>query len=218
MNKKAKITLIISGLTTIIISAFLTLYYCFINKEHEGMIDWWAIVLLIIPMLMMIFSRIILYLNKEDIEESYKNKNFFEKIWVTIKNLITLISEVLILPFFFIYLIIELFYVSSYPTKKEFKKLLNKGFKYKKNNNVYILSKDKIVIEILYSLEDYYISFDNGQNFVRVEESELGFQYNRDELKWRLKEYQCAHPVDRQRGDAKPPLSYFVDFLDNFIK
>ena len=166
----------------------------------------------------MIFSRIILYLNNEDIEESYKNKNFFEKIWITIKNLITLISEVLILPFFFIYLIIELFYVSSYPTKKEFKKLLNKGFKYKKKNKVYILSKDKIVIEILYTLEDYYISFDNGQNFIRVEESELGFQYNRDELKWRLKEYQCAYPVDRQRGDAKPPLSYFIDFLDNFIE
>lgn len=218
MNKKAKITLIISGLTTIIISAFLALYYCVINKEHEGMMDWWAIVLLIFPMLMMIFSRIILYLNNEDIEESSKNKNFFEKIWITIKNLITLISEVLILPFFFIYLIIELFYVSSYPTKKEFKKLLNKGFKYKKKNKVYILSKAKIVIEILYSLEDYYISFDNGQNFIRVEESELGFQYNRDELKWRLKEYQCAHPVDRQRGDAKPPLSYFIDFLDNFIE
>lgn len=218
MLKKAKTILIISGIATIIIFAFFALYYCVINKEHEGMIDWWAIVLLIIPMLMMIFSRIILYLNNEDIEESYKNKNFFEKIWITIKNLITLISEVLILPFFFIYLIIELFYVSSYPTKKEFKKLLNKGFKYKKKNKVYILSKDKIVIEILYSLEDYYISFDNGQNFIRVEESELGFQYNRDELKWRLKEYQCAHPVDRQRGDAKPPLSYFIDFLDNFIE
>ncbi len=218
MLKKAKTILIISGIATIIISAFFALYYCVINKEHEGMIDWWAIVLLIFPMLMMIFSRIILYLNNEDIEESYKNKNFFEKIWITIKNLITLISGVLILPFFFIYLIIELFYVSSYPTKKEFKKLLNKGFKYKKKNKVYILSKDKIVIEILYGLEDYYISFDNGQNFIRVEESELGFQYNRDELKWRLKEYQCAHPVDRQRGDAKPPLSYFIDFLDNFIK
>ena len=218
MNKKVKITLIISGLTTIIISAFLALYYCFINKEHEGMFDWWAIVLLIIPMLMMAVSRIVLELNNEDIEESYKNKNFVEKIWITIKNLITLISEVLILPFFFIYLIIDLFYVSSYPTKKEFKKLLNKGFKYKKKDKVYILSKDKIVIEILYSLEDYYISFDNGQNFIRVEESELGFQYNRDELKWRLKEYQCAHPVDRQRGDAKPPRSYFVALLDNFIK
>ena len=218
MLKKAKTILIISGIATIIISAFLALYYCVINKEHEGMIDWWAIVLLIFPMLMMIFSRIILYLNNEDIDESSKNKNFFEKIWITIKNLITLISEVLILPFFFIYLIIELFYVSSYPTKKELKKLLNKGFKYKKKDKVYILSKDKIVIEILYGLEDYYISFDNGQNFVRVEESELGSQYNRDELKWRLKEYQCAHPVDRQRGDAKPPLSYFVDFLDNFIK
>lgn len=218
MLKKAKTILIISGIATIIISAFLALYYCVINKEHEGMIDRWAIVLLIFPMLMMIFSRIILYLNNEDIEESFKNKNFFEKIWITIKNLITLISEVLILPFFFIYLIIELFYVSSYPTKKEFKKLLNKGFKYKKKDKVYILSKDKIVIEILYGLEDYYISFDNGQNFVRVEEIELGSQYNRDELKWRLKEYQCAHPVDRQRGDAKPPLSYFIDFLDNFIE
>lgn len=218
MLKKTKTILIISGIATIIISAFLALYYCIINKEHEGMIDWWAIVLIIFPMLMMIFSRIILYLNNEDIEESYKNKNFFEKIWITIKNLITLISEVLILPFFFIYLIIALFYVSSYPTKKEFKKLLNKGFKYKKKDKIYTLSKDKIVIEILYGLEDYFISFDNGQNFVRVEESELGFQYNRDELKWRLKEYQCAHPVDRQRGDAKPPLSYFIDFLDNFIE
>ena len=102
MLKKAKTILIISGIATIIISAFLALYYCVINKEHEGMIDWWAIVLLIFPMLMMIFSRIILYLNNEDIEESYKNKNFFEKIWITIKNLITLISVVLILPFFFI--------------------------------------------------------------------------------------------------------------------
>ena len=218
MNKKAKITLIISGLTTIIISAFLALYYCVINKEHEGMMDWWAIVLLIIPLLMMIVSRIVLELNNEDIEESYKNKNFLEKIWITIKNLISLISGALILPFFFIYLIVELIGVSLYPTKKEFKKLLNKGFKYKKKDKVYILSKDKIVIEILYGLEDYFISFDNGQNFVRVEESELGFQHNRDELMWRLKEYKCAHPVDRQRGDAKPPLSYFIDFLDNFIE
>lgn len=218
MYKNAKILLIISGLTTIIISAFLALYYCVINKEQEGMMDWWAIVLLIIPMLMMIVSRIVLELNNEDIEESYKNKNFLEKIWVTIKNLISLISGALILPFFFIYLIVELIGVSLYPTKKEFKKLLNKGFKYKKKDKVYILSKDKIVIEILYGLEDYYISFDNGQNFVRVEESELGFQHNRDELKWRLKEYKCAHPVDRQRGDAKPPLSYFIDFLDNFIE
>ena len=218
MYKNAKILLIISGLTTIIISAFLVLYYCFINKEHKGMIDWWAIVLLIIPMLMMTVSRIVLELNNEDIEESYKNKNFMEKIWITIKNFISLLSVILILPFFFIYLIIELFYFSLYPTKKEFKKLLNKGFKYKKKDKVYILSKDKIIIEILYSLEDYYISFDNGQNFVRVEESELGFQHNRDELKWQLKEYKCAHPVDRQRGDAKPPISYFIDFLDNFIE
>ena len=103
MLKKAKTILIISGIATIIISAFLALYYCVINKEHEGMIDWWAIVLLIFPMLMMIFSRIILYLNNEDIEESYKNKNFFEKIWITIKNLISLLSVILILPFFFIF-------------------------------------------------------------------------------------------------------------------
>ena len=86
MYKNAKILLIISGLTTIIISAFLALYYCFINKEHEGMFDWWAIVLLIIPMLMMAVSRIVLELNNEDIEESYKNKNFVEKIWITIKR------------------------------------------------------------------------------------------------------------------------------------
>ena len=85
MYKNAKILLIISGLTTIIISAFLALYYCFINKEHEGMIDWWAIVLLIFPMLMMAVSRIVLELNNEDIEESYKNKNFVEKFGLLLK-------------------------------------------------------------------------------------------------------------------------------------
>ena len=31
-------------------------------------------------------------------------------------------------------------------------------------------------------------------------------------------EYKNAHPVDKQRGDALPPLSYFIDFLDNFIE
>lgn len=86
MNKKAKNTVIISGLTTIIISAFLALYYCFINKEHEGMMDWWAIVLLIIPMLMMIVTRIVLELNNEDIEETYKNKNFWRKFGFLLKN------------------------------------------------------------------------------------------------------------------------------------
>ena len=62
------------------------------------------------------------------------------------------------------------------------------------------------------------ISFDNGENFVRIEESNLGFQYDRDELKFRLHEYITAPSLYKQKGDVVPPTSYFVDFLDNFIE
>ena len=36
--------------------------------------------------------------------------------------------------------------------------------------------------------------------------------------KWRLKEFQCTHPVNSQSEDVIPPSSYFVVFLNNFFE
>lgn len=80
---------------------------------------------------------------------------------------------------------------------------------------MYILTRNEIVIRIHANFIEYYISFDYGKSFVRVEESDLGLPYDRDVLKAKLNEYKNAHPVDVQRGDALPPISEFVDFLDH---
>lgn len=96
--------------------------------------------------------------------------------------------------------------MATTPNKKTFKKLIVKGFSYSRKDKKYTLKKDDIIIEISNGLTNYCISFDNGVIFVRVEESNLGTSYDRDELKYKLNGYLSAHPVDKQRGDAIPHL------------
>lgn len=204
MNKKAEIVLIISGIISILVSIFLVIYYKLIIKNHTGMMDWWAIIMLVIPLVVLCVARIIIEFTPIIVVEN----NIIKKIIMTI-------SELLLLPI----LIVALFIPSMRSVnKKTFKKLIDKGFTYKYKNKVYTLKRKKIEIQILANLEDYYISFDNGENFVRIEESNLGFQYDRDELKFRLHEYITAPSLYKQKGDVVPPTSYFVDFLDNFIE
>ena len=207
MNKKAEIVLIISGILSILVSIFLVIYYKLIIKNHTGMMDWWAIVILVIPFIVLCVSRIIIEFTPIIVVEN----NIIKKIIMTI-------SELLLLPIMLIYFIVALFIPSMWSVnKKTFKKLIDKGFAYKYKNKVYTLKRENIEIQILANLEDYCISFNNGENFVRIEESNLGFQYDRDELKFRLHEYITAPSLYKQRGDVIPPVSYFVDFLANFI-
>lgn len=206
-----------SGLALLILVAFIAIYYNLINKEHTGPMDWWAIVLLVIPTFFMCFFRIIIDVRKISFEESFSKSGFVRKLGDMILKVFTILGMIFLFPIILLFIIYELIFGFNV-SKKSFKKLTKKGFKYQNKNKAYILTRENIVIEILYSLEDYYISFDNGENFVRIEESDLGLPYNRDELKRRLNEYKNAHPVDKQRGDALPPLSYFIDFLDNFIE
>ena len=206
-----------SGLSLLILVAFIAIYYNLINKEHTGPMDWWAIVLLVIPTFFMCFFRIIIDIKKISFEESFSKSSFVRKLGDIILKVFTILGMIFLFPIILLFIIYELIFGFNV-SKKSFKKLIKKGFKYQNKNKAYILTRENIVIEILYSLEDYYISFDNGENFVRIEESHLGLPYNRDELKRRLNEYKNAHPVDKQRGDALPPLSYFIAFLDNFIE
>lgn len=206
-----------SGLALLISGAFIAIYYNLINKEHTGPMDWWAVVLLVIPTFFFCFFRIIIDVKKIQFEEPFSKPSFVRKLGDIILKVFTILGMIFLFPIILLFIIFELIFGFNV-SKKSFKKLIKKGFKYQNKNKAYILTRENIVIEILYSLEDYYISFDNGENFVRIEESDLGLPYNRDELKRRLNEYKNAHPVDKQRGDALPPLSYFIYFLDNFIE
>ena len=207
MKNKVEMIHVISGIILILISIFLVFYYTLIIKNHTGMIDWWAIVILVIPAIVLCVCRIII--EKYPIIEI--EKNIFKKIVYTI-------SEILIIPFLLLYLLINLFIPNGIVRKKDFKKLIKKGFKYQYKNRAYYLSRDNIIIQILYNLENYYISFDNGNDFVRIEESKLGSQHDRDELKFRLHEYITAPSLYKQKGDVVPPISYFIDFLHDFIE
>lgn len=158
MNKKAEIVLIISGIISIRVSIFLVIYYKLIIKNHTGMMDWWAIIMLVIPLVVLCVARIIIEFTPIIVVEN----NIIRKIIMTI-------SELLLLPIMLIYLIIALFIPSmGMVNKKTLKKLIDKGFTYKYKNKVYTLKRETIEIQILANLEDYYISFDSGENFVRI--------------------------------------------------
>jgi len=216
MERKIKSILIVSGITTILVVLFVTLYYCVFNKQHTGPMDWWAIILLVIPAVVVMTSRILIDILSIDVDESFKGKTFWGKIAVLINKIVMGIATVFALPIGIIYLIIILISdCFSIPGKKSFKKLLKKGFQYEYKHKTYFLTRNEIVIRVLLNFEDYYISFDNGKNFVRVEESNLGSRCDRELLRSKLNEYRNAHPVDKQRGDALPPISEFIDFLDN---
>ena len=214
MDNKVKLIWKISGIISILLAIFLSFYYRIFNENYEGVIDWWAVVVITIPVVILMVTRILIFIWNVDIDESFTDKNFIEKMDVCINKLVMLISTVLILPIGCLFLIVSFIYnCCTLPGKKSFKKLISKGFKYKYENRTYILTKSNIVIWVFANFEDYYISFDEGQNFSRVEESNLGASYDRELLKRKLNAYKNAHPVDKQRGDALPPISDFVNFL-----
>ena len=218
MEKKVKVIWVISGIISILFAVFLSLYYCLILEKQEGFIDWWAIILIAIPVVILMITRILIFVWNIDIDESFKDKNFIGKIGVCINLIIMFISTVLVLPIGVVLLIVSVIYnCFTIPGKRSFKKLISKGFTYKYEKKTHILTKNNIVIWIFDNFEDYYISFDEGQNFIRVEESNLGTVYERNVLFTKLNAYKNAHPVDKQRGDAIPPISDFVNFLVNAL-
>lgn len=216
MARKLKIVLVVSGITAILIAFLLTIYYCVFNKQHTGPMDWWAIILLAIPTVVLMISRIILDILCIEVDEYSKSNNIWDQIRALIIEIVNGLATVLVLPIGIVIMIVLIFLSPFFgPGKKSFKKLITKGFKYEFKDENHILTKDKTIIRVFYDFQEYYISFDNGENFVRVEESDLGSSYDRKVLKCKLDEYINAHPVDKQRGDAVPPVREFVDFLDH---
>lgn len=176
--------------------------------------DPWAIVLLSISASFLFISAIVIRVKEIDIRDSIKKNGQLIKCLNVLGELIGVLVGIVLFPILFILAVLG---IIKYPRKKTFKKLTNKGFSYAYKNKKYILRRNEIIIEIQIGLMDYYISLDNGETFVRIEESNLGTSYEREKLKQALSEYINAHPVDKQRGDAVPPLSEYIEFLNLYI-
>lgn len=214
-NKHIVKLFIFSAIALLLIACLLCIYYNVIKTSHEGPMDPWAIVLLSIPTITFIASYIIIKIKKIDFENSLDKEGALYKCLKVVGKIFFVI---VIIIFFPIALVVALLTIPTLPNKKTFKKLINKGFSYAYKDKKYILKRKDIVIEIQLGLTDYYISFDNGNTFERVEDSNLGTSYEREKLKQALNEYENAHPVDKQRGDALPPLNDYIEFLNLYIE
>ena len=235
MNKKWLGRIFIASAVVLILNAFvLAIYYLMIKKGHEGPMEPWAIPLLIIPGAILCISRIIIEVKNVKFEDSFSKKGIVSKIISIISKVFTAFSRskvgriiskvfmvvaiILMSPVLLVFVIIEAFLLFlAEPKKKTFKKLIKKGFAYKKKDKKYVLTKENIIIEISFGLVEYRISFDGGESFVNVEESDLGTSYARESLKQKLEEYKYAHPVDKQRGEAIPPIHEVVEFLNSVL-
>lgn len=204
---------IASAISLILVAAFIAIYYNFILKDHEGPMDLWAIIALCVPLIIFVISRVIIDVKKIKFNDSFNEKGIVSKISNVFANIFVVIAMIPLFPIILVFAIIQT--VTTTPSKKTFEKLINKGFSYIHKDKKYILKKEDIIIEISNGLTDYFISFDNGASFVRVEESNLGTSYDRDELKYKLNDYLSAHPADKQRGDATPPFVDYIEFLNN---
>lgn len=206
---------IASSIVLILEAIFFAIYYNLIAKDHEGPMDLWAIISLCIPFVVLVISCIIIEVKNIKFYDSFEHKGIIGKMSNVFADICSILVMIILFPILLIPAIIGA--ISSTPTKKMFKKLIDKGFSYAYKDKKYILQKDQIVINIFSGLTEYHISFDNGKTFVKVEESDLGTSYDRERLKNKLNEYLSSHPVDIQRGDAVPPLREYVEFLNSVL-
>lgn len=208
-----------SAVVSVLAGVFLAVYYNVIVENHEGAMDLWAILVLVVPIVICVVSRLIIDTNKIELQESFDEKGVIKK-WLKIaERVFIFFAMVVISPILLIFALLETVRVfATQPRKKTFQKLVDKGYAYAYKNKKYTLRKGTTIVEIPHTLDAYSVSFDGGESFVQVEESELGSPYEREELKYRLHEYLSAHIVDKQRGDAPIPLVYYVEFLSKHLQ
>lgn len=201
MNKRKIIAVL--GIISILIGFFLAAYYNLILINHEGPMDLWAILLLCIPVGVLILFIILELLFPTD---SFIRDN----------KRIDVISFVFIILFFPIILVLTLFSAQRYNVKKRLKFLKQYGFKVEVNKNLYTYKLDNIYIFINQD-DNYKISNDNGKTYINIHECNIGEEFDKYRIKDALIRYQCAHFVDKQRGDAPDTLEFVIIFLKKNI-
>ena len=105
----------------------------------------------------------------------------------------------------------------KYDMKKRFKFLLKRGYSYEEIEHVSYFRKGEVVVKIFQDYE-YKISYDGGNAYVNVYDTELGTQYERDVLKKAMADYASASIEEKREGSTVDTAYYFVKFMKGYIK
>ncbi len=187
---------------------FIAVYYIFMDKR--AYMDWWGIALLLFSIINMFIG---LYFLDRKGEDDKKESNL-QKI---LKHVVKLPVYLLLAPFCIIGMLIYmpcLLLTSEYALSKPLRK---KGFRYKseRKSQVVLLTKEDVVIKLAY--ESYKISFNGGETFVDIIDSDLGTLEEKKELRDKMIEYQSASSLSKQRGDVVAPTEAFIIFLNKYL-
>ena len=212
MKKKALawgyVASIVLLFAAIIVSA---VYYLILHPSHQGDMDLWAKIMLFSAF--GVFAVLHILINHFGIKLSDISSS--KKIERVIDSVSTVLGWIVVIPVALVGVIIALpFYIIFGGDKRVFKPLISKGYKFSKNRaeKCYVLTSKIAIIKVDYSFCEWLVSIDGG-DFVPVVYSEIGAAQDRAKLLELLRKYESAHPVDKQRGDARPPKAEFVDFL-----
>ncbi len=190
--------------------AFLPIYYTLIDKNDRATMDWWGIALLL-------FSIINMFIGLYFLDRKVKEDGKGSKAQKILKYIVKLPVYLLLAPFLIIGVLCYLPFVlltSEYALSKPLRK---KGFRYKRERKPYtvLLIKENIIIKFAYEI--YKISFDRGETFVDIVDSDLGTLEEKESLRDKMIEYQSASSLSKQRGDVVAPTEEFVIFLDKYL-
>ncbi len=206
MRKLVYIQIILSYLCY----AFIAIYYNVINKEHTGNMDWWGSAIIIIAILNIFLA---LYLLDKKTNK-VASKSILEKI---LEYIVKLPIIILLIPLIILIFIFSLFTSISSSIFLVSRALRKKGFKYKSKTRPWIVFLTKNNIVIKFSYESYQISFDTGESYINIFDSDLGTIEERNILKDKVIEYIDANPLDKQRGDVVDPINDCIKFLNKHL-
>lgn len=125
----------------------------------------------------------------------------------------SLLIMIIIFPFALIFGLISVVFSNSIEKQFKFLKKLGYKSKYKKGYRYY--SKNNVSFRF-----QQYCSYEvkiGTEGYVRIEDTEIGLDYERKMLEKVNESYQNAHPVDIQRGEIDTITPYAL-FVKNHLK
>ena len=188
-------------------------YYLILHPDHEGEMDLWAKILLISTCGIFVALHIAVSHFKVKLSDAFLATRT-EKLERITDSISRFLGYIVVLPIALVAVIITLPYYLIFGEKRIFKPLIKQGYKYSENKRekCHVLSSERAQIKVDYSFTEWLVSIDGGK-FLPIVESGIGTELEREALRELLVKYNSAHPVDKQRGDVKPPKAEFVDFL-----
>lgn len=94
---------IASAIASILVAAFIAIYYNFILKDHEVPMDLWAVIALCVPFVILAVSRIIIDVKKIKLKDSFNEKGIVSKIANVFANVFIIIAMIPLFPIILVF-------------------------------------------------------------------------------------------------------------------